>query len=115
MNKKKNPTRLLDFFSKKYYGVYEKMINELRPLLVNPEQSCWVIERLDFQPDLPYGKRQAIYWAIAQLLKPGRCVFAKGYCKNDLLRWLSDPVHSNLSRNPLSLQDAINKKIRLII
>ena len=48
MNKKKNPTRLLDFFSKKYYGVYEKMINELRPLLVNPEQSCWVIERLDF-------------------------------------------------------------------
>ena len=115
MNIKKNPTRLLAFFSKKYYGAYEKMIEELRPLLVNPEQSCWTIGRLDFQTDLPYGTRQEIYWAIAKLLKPGKCVFAKGYCKNDLFRWLANPAHSNLSRNPLSIQDAVNKKVRLLI
>jgi hypothetical protein len=38
---KNNPSRLLAFFSKKHYGAYARMIDELRPLLVNPNQNGW--------------------------------------------------------------------------
>ena len=35
---KNSPKRLLALFSKKYYGAYDKMIDELRPMLMNPRQ-----------------------------------------------------------------------------
>ena len=102
-----NPTRLLAFFSKKHYGAYDKMIDELRPMLLNPQQSCWLIERLDFRPDLPHGSRKLIYQSIARLLKPGNCVFARGFCKNDLFRWLADPRHSNLGTSFQNIQRSV--------
>lgn len=108
---KNKPTRLLAFFSKKYYGAYDKMIDELRPLLVNPQQSSWLIERLEFHPDLPHGSKKQIYQSIARLLKPGNCVFVHGFCKNDLFRWLADPRHSNLGANFQSIKRAVNKNV----
>jgi len=109
---KNNPKRLLTFFSKKYYGAYDKMIDELRPMLMNPQQISWLTERLEFRPDLPYGSNKQIYLSIARLLKPGNCVFARGYCKNDLFRWLADPRHCNLGKSFQVLQRAVNKCIR---
>ncbi len=109
---KDNPTRLLAFFSKKHYGAYAKMIDELRPLLVNPNHSCWLIERLKFSPDLPHGSRKLIYQSIARLLKPGNCVFAQGWCKNDLFRWLSDPKHTNLGASFQTIKDAVYQYIK---
>lgn len=110
MNNKK-PKRLLDFFSKKYYGAYNKMIDELRPMLVSPQQSSWLTERLEFLPDLQRGSRKHIYLSIGRLLQPGKCVFAHGYCKNDLFRWLADPQHCNLGKSFQVLQRAVNKCI----
>ena len=104
---KNNPSRLPAFFSKKHYGAYDKMIDELRPLLVNPNQSSWLIERLEFRPDLPHGSRKLIYQSVARLLKPGNCVFARGYCKNDLFRWLADPQHPNLDTSFQTIKDAV--------
>ena len=108
---KNNPSRLLAFFSKKHYGAYDKMIDELRPLLVNPQQSSWLIERLDFRPDLPRGSKNMIYLELARLLQSGSSVLRDGFCKNDLFRWLADPRHSNLGANFQSLQRAVNKAV----
>ena len=113
MNKRKDPNRLLAFFSKKYYGAYEKMIDELRPLLATPNQSSWLLERLDFRPDLQRGERKLIYYAIGQLLKSGSHVLVKGYCKNDLFRWLSDSRHCNLGISFQTIKSAVNKTIGL--
>ena len=109
---KNSPKRLLALFSKKYYGAYDKMIDELRPMLMNPRQDCWLIERLEFYPDLPHGSLKRIYLSIARLLKPGSCVFACGYCKNDLFRWLADPQHCNLGKSFQVMQRAVNKRIK---
>lgn len=103
---------MLAFFSKKYYGAYDKMIDELRPMLMNPRQDSWQTERLEFLPDLPRGSNQQIYLSLARLLKPGNGVFARGYCKNDLLRWLADPQHCNLGKSFQVLQRAVNKCIK---
>ena len=109
---KDNPTRLLAFFSKKHYGAYAKMIVELRPWLVNSNDSYWQIERLEFCPDLPRGSRKLIYQSIARLLKPGNCVFARGFCKNDLFRWLSDPRHTNLGTSFQKIKAAVYQSIK---
>lgn len=109
---KDNPTRLLAFFDKKYYGAYAKMIDELRPLLVNSNHSYWLIEQLEFCPDLPRGSRKLIYQSIARLLKPGNCVFARGFCKNDLFRWLSDPRHTNLGTSFQKIKAAVYQSIK---
>ena len=112
---KNNPKRLLAFFSKKYYGAYDKMIDDLRPMLVSPHQSSWLTERLEFRSDLPHGSHKQIYLSIARLLKSGNCVFAHGYCKNDLFRWFSDPRHSNLGTNLQSIQRAVYQHIEDVI
>ena len=109
---KNNPTRLLAFFSKKYYGAYDKMIDELRPMLVDPQQSSWLVRRLEFRPDLPYGSKKQIYQSIARLLKPGNCVFARGYCKNDLFRWLADPQYTNLGASFQKIQRSVYQYIK---
>lgn len=109
---KNNPKRLLAFFSKKYYGAYDKMIDDLRPMLVSPHQSSWLTERLEFRSDLPHGSHKQIYLSIARLLKSGNCVFAHGYCKNDLFRWLADPKCCNLGKSFQVLQRAVNKYIK---
>ena len=103
---------MLALFSKKYYGAYDKMIDELRPMLMNPRQVSWQTERLEFRPDLPRGSNQQFYLSLARLLKPGKCVFAHGYCKNDLFRWLADPQHCNLGKSFQVLQRAVNKRIK---
>lgn len=102
----KKPNRLLCFFGKKHYGAYVRMIDELRPLLMNPNLDCWSVEQLQFRTDLDRGSRKLIWQAIARLLSaaPDGQVFARGYRATDLFRWLSDDIHCNLNANFQSLQ-----------
>lgn len=108
----KNPKLLIEFFSKKYYGAYVQMMIDLRPMLTHLDQDIWQVERLEFRPDLPRGCRKEIFLSIACLLRHGKCVFDNHYCKNDLLRWLTDPRNSNLGIKFQTLQDAVNKQIK---
>ena len=112
MKRQKHVRLLVDFINPDYYWAYDEMIHRLSPLLRTPQQVPRLIERLDFQPDLPRGSKSLIYREIARLLQPGLSVFRYPYCKNDLFRWLSDPRHTNLGEKFQTIQSAVNKCIR---
>lgn len=98
MRKKKSSTLLVNLINQRYYRAYDEMIMNLRPLLLNPNEDPRLIERLDFRSDLPRGSRKVIYMALADLLShPG--IMARGYCKDDMFRWLSDKERCNLGVN----------------
>ena len=109
MNNKTKDSILLNLFSNDYFRAYDKMIAEISPLLLTTPRNPRLIERLDFRPDLPHGERKRIFIAIAQMLRSGSNVFARGCCKNDLYRWLSDPKHCNIGITFQSVQRAVNK------
>ena len=91
------------------------MIRNLGPLLLIPDQNPRLIERLDFRPDLQRGDKGVIYTELARMLSSGPSVLKSGFCKNDLFRWLADPRHSNLGASFQTIQDAVNKIVRLDI
>jgi len=110
--KKKHVNLLIDFINRDYYWAYDEMMKRLCPLLLMPQQNQRIVERLEFRPDLPRGTKKLIYMEIAWLLQSGDCVLRSRFCKNDLLRWLSDPNHSNLGASFQTIQDTVNKELR---
>ena len=110
--KKKHVNLLIDFINRDYYWAYDEMMKRLCPLLLMPQQNQRIVERLEFRPDLPRGTKKLIYMEIAWLLQSGDCVLRSRFCKNDLLRWLSDSNHSNLGASFQTIQDTVNKELR---
>jgi len=80
------------------------MICHLSPLLLTKTENPLLIERLDFRPDLQRGDKSVIYAELARMLRSGPRVLKKGFCKNDLFRWLADPKHTNLGASFQSVQ-----------
>ena len=76
---------------------------------------AWLKKGLDFRPDLQRGDKGIIYAELARLLRSGPRVMKKGFCKNDLFRWFSDPRHSNLGTNLQSIQRAVYQHIEDVI
>lgn len=109
--KKKTSTLLVDMINQRYYRAYDEMIERLRPLLLTPEKNRRLIERLAFRADLQRGDRTLIYRVLADLVAhPG--IMARGYCKDDLFRWLSDERHCNLGVKFGSLKRIVYKAVR---
>jgi len=77
------------------------MISRLAPMLQIPPRHARLIERLDFRCDLPRGSKKIIYQELGALLaRPD--IMARGFRKNDLIRWLVE--HSNLNTSFASLK-----------
>ena len=83
------------------------MIRHLSPMLLTKTENPLLIERLDFRPDLQRGDKSIIYAELARLLRSGPRVMKKGFCKNDLFRWLSDPKHTNLGTSFQKVKRAV--------
>ena len=83
------------------------MIRHLSPMLLTKTENPLLIERLDFRPDLQRGDKGIIYAELARLLRSGPRVMKKGFCKNDLFRWLSDPKHTNLGASFQNVKRAV--------
>lgn len=98
---------MADFFDCDYYGAYREMIRHLSPMLLTKTENPLLIERLDFRPDLQRGDKGIIYAELARLLRSGPRVMKKGFCKNDLFRWLSDPKHTNLGASFQKVKRAV--------
>ncbi len=109
----KKQTLLINFFRKEYYDAYDEMLERLHPLLLTPQQNPRLVERLDFRPDLPRGSKKIIYTEIARLLQSGDFVLARGFTRNDLFRWLTDPRHSNLGIKWNVLQILVYQRLRM--
>ena len=103
---------MADFFDCDYYGAYREMIRHLSPMLLTKTENPLLIERLDFQPDLQRGDKSIIYAELARLLRSGPRVMKKGFCKNDLFRWLSDPRHTNLGTSFQKIKAAVYQSIK---
>ena len=112
MRKQKHVRLLVDFINRDSLRAYDEMISHLRPLLLIPNQNPRLIERLDFRPDLPRGSKNLIYLELARLLQSGSSVLRRGFCKNDLFRWLADPQHSNIGASFQTIQDAVIQRIK---
>ena len=76
-------------------------------MLLTKTENPLLIERLDFRPDLQRGDKGIIYAELARLLRSGPRVMKKGFCKNDLFRWFSDPKHTNLGASFQSVKRAV--------
>ena len=103
---------MADFFNHDYYRAYKETICRLAPLLLTPPQNPLLIERLDFRPDLQRGDKGIIYAELARLLRAGPDVLKRGFCKNDLFRWLSDPQCSNLGASFQTIKDSVYQYVR---
>ena len=103
---------MADFFDCDYYGAYREMIRHLSPMLLTKTENPLLIERLDFRPDLQRGDKGIIYAELARLLRSGPHVLKKGFSKNDLFRWLSDPKHTNLGASFQTIKDAVYQYIK---
>ena len=68
---------------------------------------AWLKKGLDFRPDLQRGDKGIIYAELARLLRSGPRVMKKGFSKNDLFRWLSDPKHTNLGASFQKVKRAV--------
>ena len=96
---------LVNYLNCEYYREYDAMISRLAPMLQTPPRHARLIERLDFRCDLPRGSKKIIYQELGALLaRPG--IMARGFRKNDLIRWLTDPAHTNLNITFQALQRA---------
>ena len=81
------------------------MISRLAPMLQNQPSHPRLIERLDFRTDLPRGSKKIIYQELGALLaRPG--IMARGFRKNDLIRWLT--LNSNLNPRFASLRGILS-------
>ena len=80
-------------------------------MLLTKTENPLLIERLDFRPDLQRGDKGIIYAELARLLRSGPRVMKKGFCKNDLFRWFSDPRHTNLGTSFQKIKAAVYQSI----
>jgi hypothetical protein len=97
---------LVNYLNCEYYREYDAMISRLAPMLQTPPRHARLIERLDFRCDLPRGSKKIIYQELGALLaRPD--IMARGFRKNDLIRWLV--LNSNLNVSYQALQSALRK------
>ena len=95
---------LVNYLNCEYYREYDAMISRLAPMLQTPPRNARLIERLDFRCDLPRGSKKIIYQELGALLaRPD--IMARGFRKNDLIRWLVE--HSNLNTSFASLKSQL--------
>lgn len=96
---------LVNYLNCEYYREYDAMISRLAPMLQNQPSHPRLIERLDFRTDLPRGSKKIIYQELGALLsRPG--IMARGFRKNDLIRWLT--LNSNLNPSFASLRGILS-------
>lgn len=96
---------LVNYLNCEYYREYDAMISRLAPMLQTPPRNARLIERLDFRCDLPRGSKKIIYQELGALLaRPD--IMARGFRKNDLIRWLT--LNSNLNPSFASLRGILS-------
>ena len=96
---------LVNYLNCEYYREYDAMISRLAPMLQTPPRHARLIERLDFRCDLPRGSKKIIYQELGALLaRPD--IMARGFRKNDLIRWLT--LNSNLNPSFASLRGILS-------
>lgn len=96
---------LVNYLNSEYYREYDAMISRLAPMLQTPPRNARLIERLDFRCDLPRGSKKIIYQELGALLaRPD--IMARGFRKNDLIRWLT--LNSNLNPSFASLRGILS-------
>lgn len=110
-------TRLIDLVVGECHGDVRKLVDNLRPYLLDGEGGYLGLTRLYFDEEKIQGVRKNAIKAIAEFLikVKNKNGFSKHQRQSTFFRYLSDPIHCNLGISEKSLKALIAKEKENVI
>ena len=105
-------TKLIELVEKKHYGDVVKLIERLKPYLMDEAKGAFLLTGLFFDLEKINGQRQFIIDELALFLKKVKDGDGLKYSQNVFFRYLSCPEHCNLAISWISLKVQILEAIR---
>lgn len=105
-------TRLIELVEKRHYGDVVKLIERLRPYLIDEGKGPFELTGLFFDLEAIKGQRQFIISELALFLKKVKKTNGLVYAQNVFFRYLASPEHCNLEIFENSLKSLISEAIR---
>ena len=105
-------TKLIELVDKKHYGDVVKLIEQLKPYLINKGKDAFLLTGLFFDLEKTNGKRQFVIGKLALFLKKVKDDGGLKCSQNVFFRYLSSPEHCNLAISWKSLKVLILEAIR---
>ena len=105
-------TKLIELVDKKHYGDVVKLIERLKPYLMDEAKGAFLLTGLFFDLEKINGQRQFIIDELALFLKKVKDGDGLKYSQNVFFRYLSCPEHCNLEISENSLKPLILEAIR---
>lgn len=113
----KECTRLIDLVKSNCHGDVRRLVDNLRPYLMDGEGGYLFLTRLYFDEEKIQGVRKNAIKAIAEFLikVKNKNGFSKHQRQSTFFRYLSDPIHCNLGISEKSLKALIAKEKENVI
>lgn len=105
-------TKLIELVEKRHYGDVVKLIERLRPYLIDEGKEPFELTSLFFDLEKVKGQRQFVISELALFLKKVKDAKGLKYKQNVFFRYLASPDHCNLSFSENSLKALIFEAIR---
>ena len=105
-------TKLIELVGKKHYGDVMKLIERLKPCLIDKGKDAFLLTDLFFDLEKINGKHQFIIGKLALFLKKVKDDGGLKCSQNVFFRYFSSPEHCNLAISWKSLKVLISKAIR---
>ena len=105
-------TKLIELVDKKHYGDVVKLIERLKPYLMDEAKGAFLLTGLFFDLEKIDGQRQFVIDELALFLKKVKDGDGLKYSQNVFFRYLSCPEHCNLAISENSLKAHILEAIR---
>lgn len=105
-------TKLIELVDKKHYGDVVKLIEQLKPYLIDEGRSPFFLTGLLFDLEKVKGQRQFIIMELASFLKKLKETNGLKCSQNVFFRYLSSPEHCNLAISWQSLKVLVLEAIR---
>ena len=102
-------TKLIELVDKKHYGDVVKLIERLKPYLMDEAKGAFLLTGLFFDLEKIDGQRQFVIDELALFLKKVKDEGGLKYSQNVFFRYLSCPEHCNLAISENSLKALISE------
>lgn len=108
----KTTTKLIELVDKRHYGNMVRLIERLRPYLMDGEGGAFTLTRLYFDLDRLMYQRQVVYAELAIFLNEVKTDDGLACAQSVFFRYLSSSDHCNLGLSESSLKALILKAMK---